>query len=66
MNGMIKVAKVTGKVVLALLVAVLMPILIWVALGVALNRKMRQNAAQQTEVKPIGEVLNKAGQTIKR
>ncbi|OGO07661.1 MAG: hypothetical protein A2Y92_01590 [Chloroflexi bacterium RBG_13_57_8] len=65
MKGLIKVAKGTGKVVLALLVGVLMPILIWVALGVALNRKMREKAVQ-TEVKTLGEVLDQANQTIKR
>lgn len=66
MKGMIKVAKGTGKVVLALLVGVFMPILIWIALGVALNRKMREKAARQTEVETIGEILNRANETIKR
>jgi hypothetical protein len=66
MKGLIKVAKGTGKVVLALLVGVFMPILIWVALGVALNKKLRGEVIQQTEVKTIGEILNRANQTIKR
>jgi len=66
MNGMIKAAKGTGKVLLAILVGVLMPIMIWVALGVALNKKLREKAARETEVRPLGEALTKAGQTIKR
>jgi hypothetical protein len=66
MKGIMKVAKGIGKVILALLTAVLMPILIWVALGVALNKKLRGEVIRQTEVKTIGEILNRANQTIKR
>ena len=66
MKGLIKVAKGTGKVVLALLIGVFMPILIWVALGVALNKKMREKTVQEREVETIGEILNKASETIKR
>ncbi len=66
MNGMMKAAKGTGKVLLAILAGVLMPIMIWVALGVALNKKLREKAARETEVRPLGEALTKAGQTIKR
>jgi len=66
MKGMIKVARGTGKVVLALLAAVFMPVLIWVALGVALNKKLREKEARQAEVPTIGEILTEADQTIKR
>jgi hypothetical protein len=66
MKGLIKATKGTGKVILVLFTAVLMPILIWVALGVALNKKLRGEVIQQTEVKTIGEILNRANQTIKR
>ncbi len=60
MNGMKKVAKGIGKVVLALLAVVLMPILIWVALGTALNIKLREKKLQRAPVPTIGEVLAKA------
>jgi len=42
MKGMIKLAKGTGKVILALLTGILMPILIWVAPGVVLNQITRE------------------------
>ncbi len=59
MNGMKKVTKGVGKVVLALLAVVLMPILIWVALGAALNIKLREKKLQQA-VPTIGEILAEA------
>jgi len=66
MKGMIKIAKGTGKVILALLTGILMPILIWVALGVVMNQKLREKRVKQTETPTIGEILAKAGLNIHR
>lgn len=62
MEKMMKVARGTGKVVLALLTAVFMPVLIWVALGVAINRKMAEKNALRKLAPAIDEtlVLNQA------
>ena len=66
MKGMMKLARGTGKVFLALLGGILMPILIWVALGVALNKKLREKEVRQAEVLTNGEILAKDGQSSKR
>ena len=56
-----RIAKGTGKVMLAILVGVLMPVLIWVALGVAINQKLRQRSVQRKPA-TIGEILSQARQ----
>ncbi|OGO19779.1 MAG: hypothetical protein A2144_13115 [Chloroflexi bacterium RBG_16_50_9] len=60
MKTIMKIAKGTGKVILALLTGVLMPILIWVALGVALNKKLAEKKVKEATAPTIGEILNKA------
>ena len=60
MKTIMKIAKGTGKVILALLMGVLMPILIWVALGVALNKKLAEKKVKEAAAPTIGEILNKA------
>jgi hypothetical protein len=64
MKVMIKVAKGTGKVILALLTGILMPILIWVALGVALNQRTREKKLKPAAAPTMGEILTRAGLTI--
>jgi hypothetical protein len=59
MKRIVRVAKGTGKVVLALLTGVLMPILIWVALGVILNRKLTEKKVRRATAPTIGEILAK-------
>ena len=50
MERMMRIARGTGKVILALLGVALMPILIWVALGVVVYQKMRQRQVQRKPV----------------
>jgi uncharacterized membrane protein YraQ (UPF0718 family) len=49
MERMQKIAKRTGKVVLALLAGVLMPVLVWAAVGVAARQALK---AQQRTAAP--------------
>ena len=66
MNTIKKIAKGTGKVILALVTGMLMPILIWVALGVIINQKMQEKKTRQVTAPTIGEILGKARLTIQR
>jgi hypothetical protein len=66
MKRMIRIAKGTGKVILALLTSILMPILIWVALGVVLNQKLREKKPQQVTAPTLGDILTKAKLNVYR
>ena len=55
-----KIAKVTGKVMLAILGAILMPVLIWVALGAAIYQS-HQRKAQAEQTPTLGQILAWAG-----
>ncbi len=57
MKGMMKIARGTGNVFLALLGGIFMPVLIWVALGVALNKKLRERSVQPEPTPAVGETL---------
>lgn len=57
MERMMRIARGTGKVMLAILAGALMPILIWVALGVAVYQVMRQRQVQRKPVPTIGQIL---------
>ena len=63
MERMMRIARGTGKVILALLGVALMPILIWVALGVVVYQKMRQRQVQRKPVPTIGQILVRAGKS---
>ena len=54
MTGLKGIAKVTGKVGLALLGGLLFPIMVWVALGVATSEKMK---AGRTVTPSLAEIL---------
>jgi hypothetical protein len=64
MKGMIRTAKGTGKVILALLTGILMPLLIWVALGVALVHKRWERKQTKVPHMTVSEILERAGLTI--
>jgi hypothetical protein len=66
MNKMMKVAKGTGKVILALLTGIFMPILLWVGLGVALNQKLRVKKHVTETAPTIGEILAKPKAIIEK
>ena len=52
-----RIARGTGKVVLALVGGALMPIWIWVALGAAMNHKLHEKSAQRKPAPTIDETL---------
>ena len=66
MERMKKIAKGTGKVILAILAGAFMPVLIWVALGVVLYKKAQERKQEEVAAPTIGEILTKAGLTMHR